>query len=151
MYRPHTHTHTHTCMHTAETKNKSIRWSDSEECCQNQNSELVAPHLHLQNHYVFPKFFIVFQLRFGIHVAQTLVDMKIDIKSHVYDAIILNERNGGTWMYFLVWQIVEILFFQTFGVWLKPKLTLPSTLALIFKPMCILKEIQSICFWLIYT
>lgn len=38
------------------------------------------------------------------------------------------------------------IFFQTFGVWLKPKLILPSTLALIFKPMCILEEIQSICF-----
>ena len=57
---------------------------------------------HYEKQYGFStkKFFIVFLLVFGSHIAQTLVDMKIDIQSHAYDAIVLNERNGGTWIYF---------------------------------------------------
>lgn len=50
----------------------------------------------MQGHKAIPlKFLIVFQSVFEIHIAQTLEDMKIAIKSHVYDVIISNGRMEG--------------------------------------------------------
>lgn len=93
-------THTCTQMYPAET-NSSVCAHGEGTLKTRTRPWTGSPGLHVQGHTVFLlKIFIVFQSSSGNHIARTLEDVKIAIKSHVYDVIISNGRNGGTWVYF---------------------------------------------------